>query len=80
MGHKGRNQGRFPTRKRKATAVWLFFNGQSLASQGFSGSARLRDEKLRLRLVPVEPSSARRILKRRTRIYASHVRRWLHSY
>jgi hypothetical protein len=46
LGHKGRNQGRFPTRKRKATAEWLFFNdGQSLASQGFSGSARLRDEK-----------------------------------
>ena len=36
-------------------------------------------KKLRLRLVLVEPSSARRILKRRTRIYPSHVRRWLHS-
>ena len=36
-------------------------------------------KKLRLRLVLVEPSSARRILKRRTRIYASHVRRWLLS-
>jgi hypothetical protein len=36
-----------------------------------------REVKLRLRLVLVEPSSARRILKRRTRIFASHVRRWL---
>jgi hypothetical protein len=79
LGHKGEESRQIPARKRKATAKWLFFNGQSLASQGFSGSARLRDEKLRLRLVLVEPSSARRILKRRTRIYASHVRRWLHS-
>ena len=37
MGHKVKNQGRSPTRKRKATAEWLFFDdGQSLASQGFT--------------------------------------------
>jgi hypothetical protein len=43
---RGEIKADFLLERRKATAEWLFFNdGQSLASQGFSGSARLRDEK-----------------------------------
>jgi len=80
LGHTERKQGRSHTLKEKShVSVAFLDNGQSLASQGSPGSARLRDEKLRLRQVPVEPCSARRILKRRTRIFASHVRRWLLS-
>jgi hypothetical protein len=42
---RGEIKADFLLERRKAKAEWLFFNGQSLASQGFSGSARLRDEK-----------------------------------
>ena len=48
--------------------------------KGSPGRARLRDIKLRLRLVLVEPELCSPDLRRRTRIRASHVRRWLHSY
>ena len=44
---RGRNQGRFPTRKKKATAEWLFFDdGQSLASQGPPIRTGLREVEL----------------------------------